>query len=154
MISEIINRAAITGSTVLELRGDGEVFELQDKSDENTRPFAALSNAAARNLVAIVKNQARMDLAERRKPQTGSFIHYASNHRVEVSAETGVDGNGIETLVLRLTTSLISSSEVRAASRAYDKVLRHLDSIGGRKVRPQEIYDVVKAMQADIAILA
>lgn len=155
MLSEILDRAASPGITALRMSPLVDAYELHAEADGEWQPFMAVNVTTARYILAQVKDRSYMDLAERRKPQTGrTFVQYGVSHRVEVSAEITIGSDGDEILFLRLSTSPISALEVAAATRAYDKVLVYLSGVAGRKAHIVDIEAAVYALKTDIGLLA
>ena len=79
----------------------GEVLAIRCRIDGMMQNVASVEGQAARALVSAVKVLADMDIAERRRPQDGTFAVLADGKKFEVRAASGPTSFG-EKMALRL----------------------------------------------------
>jgi type II secretory ATPase GspE/PulE/Tfp pilus assembly ATPase PilB-like protein len=102
VIQDMLGKAIATGATDvhLEPKTGGEVH-VRYRIDGMLQPIKSLAAGVGQAVVSVVKVVGDMDIAERRRPQDGSFAVLAEGRRLEVRAATAPTNFG-EKAALRL----------------------------------------------------
>jgi general secretion pathway protein E len=102
VIQDMLGKAIATGATDvhLEPKTGGEVH-VRYRIDGMLQPINSLQSGLGQAAVSVLKVVGDMDIAERRRPQDGSFAVVAAGRRVEVRAATAPTNFG-EKAALRL----------------------------------------------------
>lgn len=99
---EILGRAIAASATDVHLEPtDGRQMQLRFRVDGMMQPVEMLTAGLGQAVVSILKVVADMDIAERRRPQDGTFVTRAGERRFDVRAASGPTAFG-EKIALRL----------------------------------------------------
>ncbi|MFM8498356.1 MAG: GspE/PulE family protein [Planctomycetia bacterium] len=99
---DLLGRAVAANATDIHLEPtDGQHMQLRFRVDGMMQPVETLSAGLGQAVVSILKVVADMDIAERRRPQDGTFVTLAGPRRFDVRAASGPTAFG-EKIALRL----------------------------------------------------
>ena len=101
-VKEVIAEAVAWRATDIhvEPRG-GRDIQIRCRVDGLLKPLRSLPSDAGRSMISALKVLSDMDIAERRRPQDGSFAVLAAGRRFDVRVNSGPTGFG-EKVALRL----------------------------------------------------
>jgi len=99
---DIMGRAIAAHATDVHFEPtDGRQVQLRFRIDGLMQPVETLSAGLGQAVVSVLKVVADMDIAERRRPQDGTFVTLAGQRRFDVRAASGPTSFG-EKIALRL----------------------------------------------------
>ena len=101
-VKEVLGDAILARATDVHVEPrDGQEMRLRFRIDGMLHPQRTLTDDLGRALVSAIKVIGDMDIAERRRPQDGSFAVIAGGRRFDIRVNTGPTGFG-EKVSLRL----------------------------------------------------
>jgi type II secretory ATPase GspE/PulE/Tfp pilus assembly ATPase PilB-like protein len=105
VIQEMLGKAIAVGATDVHLEPKtGREVHVRYRIDGMLQPINSLQAGLGQAVLSVLKVVADMDIAERRRPQDGSFAVVAAGRRVEVRAATAPTNFGEKTALRLLET--------------------------------------------------
>ena len=121
-INEIIERAILLNASDIHMVASEDAYELLMRIDGELTPQEILETAQAERLISILKLNARLNIAESRKPQSGSFTQEFFNRKIDfrVSSHPTIYGEIINVRILDSQTALLPLAELGFCAEIED----------------------------------
>jgi general secretion pathway protein E len=137
---EILGRAVAANATDVHLEPtDGRQTQLRFRIDGMMQPVEMLTAGLGQAVVSILKVVADMDIAERRRPQDGTFVTLVGQRRFDVRAASGPTAFG-EKMALRLLD--VEGTIIQDG----------LDGIGMPAMTAEQLRDIVSRSQGMLIV--